>query len=135
MKNSTRIVIGLGTPLAPSVQADTGSDWFNAKVAQDPAIEKVATALRDTYKVDYIAPGHCTGEPTFAALKQAFGAKYLYAGLGTRLGLGANPLAGADRAATYAWDESDMWTYRALLAMSDDGQDATQEPPRLAQAR
>ena len=50
---------------------------FHLVVAQDPAIEKVATSLRDTYKVDYIAPGHCTGEPTFAALKQAFGAKYL----------------------------------------------------------
>ncbi len=36
---------------------------FHLVVAQDPAIEKVVTALHDTYKVDYIAPGHCTGEP------------------------------------------------------------------------
>jgi metal-dependent hydrolase (beta-lactamase superfamily II) len=29
---------------------------FHLVVAQDPAIEKVATTLHDTYKVDYIAP-------------------------------------------------------------------------------
>src|ERR1700691_5186281 len=34
---------------------------FHLVVAQDAAIEKVAAALHDTYKVDYIAPGHCTG--------------------------------------------------------------------------
>jgi metal-dependent hydrolase (beta-lactamase superfamily II) len=39
-------------------------------VAQDAAIEKVAASLHDTYKVDYIAPGHCTGVPTFAALQR-----------------------------------------------------------------
>ena len=108
---------------------------FHLVVAQDPAIEKVATSLRDTYKVDYIAPGHCTGEPTFAALKQAFGAKYLYAGLGTRLGLGTNPLAGAEQAGGYALDESDMQTYRALLATSDDWHDEAEHPTRLAQVR
>jgi 7,8-dihydropterin-6-yl-methyl-4-(beta-D-ribofuranosyl)aminobenzene 5'-phosphate synthase len=53
-------------------------------VAQDDVIDRVVSALHDTYKVDYIAPGHCTGEPTFAALQKAFGAKYLYAGLGSQ---------------------------------------------------
>src|ERR1700682_4715426 len=108
---------------------------FHLVVAQDPEIEKVATLLRDSYKVGYIAPGHCTGEPTFAALKQAFGAKYLYAGLGTRLGLGANPLAGADQAANYALDESDRQSYRALLATSDDILDNAGHEVRLAQVR
>src|ERR1700676_2729527 len=37
---------------------------FHLVVAPDPVIEKVATSLHDTYHVDYIAPGHCTGEPT-----------------------------------------------------------------------
>ena len=41
------------------------------------------TALQDKFKVRYIAPRHCTGEPAFAALKKAFGDRYLYAGLGT----------------------------------------------------
>jgi 7,8-dihydropterin-6-yl-methyl-4-(beta-D-ribofuranosyl)aminobenzene 5'-phosphate synthase len=64
---------------------------FHLVAAQDPAIEKIATTLHDTYKVDYIAPGHCTGEPAFAALQKTFGDHYLYAGLGTALDLGANP--------------------------------------------
>jgi 7,8-dihydropterin-6-yl-methyl-4-(beta-D-ribofuranosyl)aminobenzene 5'-phosphate synthase len=63
---------------------------FHLVVAQDEAIARVATALHDTYKVDYIAPGHCAGEPTFAALQRTFGDHHLYAGLGTTLDLGAN---------------------------------------------
>lgn len=49
----------------------------------DTTITRVTTALHDGWRVDRIAPGHCTGEPAFAALKQAFGAGYIYAGLGT----------------------------------------------------
>lgn len=60
-------------------------------VAPDDVIAKAVAALHDTYKVDYIAPGHCTGEPTFTALRKAFGERYLYAGLGTRLALGTTP--------------------------------------------
>jgi 7,8-dihydropterin-6-yl-methyl-4-(beta-D-ribofuranosyl)aminobenzene 5'-phosphate synthase len=108
---------------------------FHLVVAQDPAIEKVATALHDTYKVDYIAPGHCTGEPTFAALQKAFGDRYLYAGLGTTLGVGANPRAESDRTASSAMDESDLHSYRALLAQSDDLNDGGHEAVRLAQAK
>lgn len=58
--------------------------------AEDAVIEKVASALHDTYKVDFIGPGHCTGEPAFAALRKAFGERYRYAGLGTTLDVGAN---------------------------------------------
>jgi 7,8-dihydropterin-6-yl-methyl-4-(beta-D-ribofuranosyl)aminobenzene 5'-phosphate synthase len=61
---------------------------FHLVTAQDPVIEKIATTLHDTYKVDYVAPGHCTGEPTFAALQKMFGDRYLYAGLGTTVRLG-----------------------------------------------
>jgi 7,8-dihydropterin-6-yl-methyl-4-(beta-D-ribofuranosyl)aminobenzene 5'-phosphate synthase len=93
---------------------------FHLVVAQDPVIEKVATALHDTYKVDYIAPGHCTGEPTFAALQRMFGDRYLYAGLGTTLGMGANPGAASNRDSTNVLDESDLRTYHTLLAQSDD---------------
>jgi 7,8-dihydropterin-6-yl-methyl-4-(beta-D-ribofuranosyl)aminobenzene 5'-phosphate synthase len=55
--------------------------------ANDPDIGKIVTALHDTFKVQYVAPGHCTGEPAFTALKKAFGDRYLYAGLGTTLAL------------------------------------------------
>lgn len=49
----------------------------------DTAVARVATALHDHWRIDQIAPGHCTGEPAFAALKRLFGARYVYAGLGT----------------------------------------------------
>jgi 7,8-dihydropterin-6-yl-methyl-4-(beta-D-ribofuranosyl)aminobenzene 5'-phosphate synthase len=49
----------------------------------DTAVTRVVMSLHDRWRVDQIAPGHCTGEPAFAALKQIFGARYVYAGLGT----------------------------------------------------
>jgi 7,8-dihydropterin-6-yl-methyl-4-(beta-D-ribofuranosyl)aminobenzene 5'-phosphate synthase len=106
---------------------------FHLVVAQDPAIEKIAVALRDTYKVDYIAPGHCTGEPTFAALQKAFGERYLYAGLGTTVGAGPNPRSESDRPAVQAWSESDLISYRMLLLSSDEM--ANRDTPRLLSRR
>jgi len=49
----------------------------------DPEVERIAGVLHDQYKLDLVAPGHCTGEPEFSALKKAFGDRYLYAGAGT----------------------------------------------------
>jgi 7,8-dihydropterin-6-yl-methyl-4-(beta-D-ribofuranosyl)aminobenzene 5'-phosphate synthase len=49
----------------------------------DPEVERIATVLHDQYKLDLVAPGHCTGEPEFAALKKTFGDHYVYAGAGT----------------------------------------------------
>jgi 7,8-dihydropterin-6-yl-methyl-4-(beta-D-ribofuranosyl)aminobenzene 5'-phosphate synthase len=49
----------------------------------DPEITRLAAALHDQWKVDRMAPGHCTGEPAFAAFHKAFGDHYLYAGLGS----------------------------------------------------
>jgi 7,8-dihydropterin-6-yl-methyl-4-(beta-D-ribofuranosyl)aminobenzene 5'-phosphate synthase len=49
----------------------------------DTAIARIATDLRDVWRVDLIAPGHCTGEPAFDALARTFGARYVYAGLGS----------------------------------------------------
>jgi 7,8-dihydropterin-6-yl-methyl-4-(beta-D-ribofuranosyl)aminobenzene 5'-phosphate synthase len=66
--------------------------------ANDSEISEVTASLHDTWKVAYVAPGHCTGEPAFAALKRAFGDQYLYAGLGTQLNIGATPVtAGPNR--------------------------------------
>ena len=58
-------------------------------VTSDPDIANIVATLHDKFKVEYIAPGHCTGEPAFTALKQAFGDRYLYAGLGTTLAMTA----------------------------------------------
>ena len=50
---------------------------FHLVVTPDPDIERIVTALHDQFKVEYVAPGHCTGEPAFAALKRAFGDHYV----------------------------------------------------------
>ncbi len=49
----------------------------------EASIERIARSLRDEWRVDLIAPGHCTGEPAFDALARTFGARYVYAGLGS----------------------------------------------------
>ncbi|MDB6101471.1 MAG: hypothetical protein JWO52_1470, partial [Gammaproteobacteria bacterium] len=82
-----------------------------------------------------IAPGHCTGEPTFAALQKAFGDRYLYAGLGTTLGVGANPRADSGARASNILSEGDLRSYRTLLAESDDFENSRPEAVRLAQVR
>ncbi len=53
----------------------------------DPEIDRIGAALDRTWRVDLIAPGHCTGEPAFAALQRQFGKRYLYAGLGAVINL------------------------------------------------
>lgn len=58
---------------------------FHLLVATDSDIQNIVSALHDKFKVEYVAPGHCAGEPAFTALKKAFGDRYLYAGLGTTL--------------------------------------------------
>jgi 7,8-dihydropterin-6-yl-methyl-4-(beta-D-ribofuranosyl)aminobenzene 5'-phosphate synthase len=54
--------------------------------ADDAEIRRIALALRDRWQVAWIAPGHCTGEPAFAILKEVFADRDRYAGLGTTLG-------------------------------------------------
>jgi hypothetical protein len=59
-------------------------------VAKHEEIEKVVSSSHDKWGMEYVAPGHCTGEPTFVALKRALGDRYLYAGLGTIIALGGH---------------------------------------------
>ena len=104
----------------PHVQLLAGG--LHLVVSKDDEVGRIVDALRDTYKVAYLAPGHCTGEPTFTALRNAFGDRYLYAGLGTTLALGAtpHPIAGDERPVVNAMDESDLDGYRALAARSGE---------------
>jgi 7,8-dihydropterin-6-yl-methyl-4-(beta-D-ribofuranosyl)aminobenzene 5'-phosphate synthase len=136
------LVVGCSHPGIESIVAEAAkinphihfiAGGFHLVVAQDTAIEKVASSLHDTYKVDYIAPGHCTGEPTFAAMQRVFGDRYLYAGLGTTLGVGSVPRVESDRSA--ALSEDDLRSYRRLLASSDDFKVGIPGTVRLAQAR
>src|SRR5215813_3684192 len=49
----------------------------------DPEITRLAAALHDQWKIDRMAPGHCTGEPAFALFHKTFGDQHVYAGLGS----------------------------------------------------
>src|SRR5215468_10677235 len=88
-------IVAAAAAINPRIHFIAGG--FHLVVSNDKEIETIVTTLRDTYKVAYVAPGHCTGEPTFTALKKAFGDHYLYAGLGTTLLLGttSGPIAAA----------------------------------------
>jgi 7,8-dihydropterin-6-yl-methyl-4-(beta-D-ribofuranosyl)aminobenzene 5'-phosphate synthase len=70
--------------------------------ATDDETRRIATALHDTWNVEWLAPGHCTGEPAFEILKRTFGDRYLYAGLGSTVALDPNGAKTADRAARHA---------------------------------
>jgi 7,8-dihydropterin-6-yl-methyl-4-(beta-D-ribofuranosyl)aminobenzene 5'-phosphate synthase len=126
-------IVAEAVKINPHIHFLTGG--FHLVVAQDPVIEKVAHALHDTYKVDYIAPGHCTGEPTFTALQKVFGDRYLYAGLGTTLSMGANPRAASNEGGTPVLDDGDSRSYRALLAQSDDLDETGVSVVRLARVQ
>jgi 7,8-dihydropterin-6-yl-methyl-4-(beta-D-ribofuranosyl)aminobenzene 5'-phosphate synthase len=92
---------------------------FHLVAAPDDVIAKAVAALKDTFKVEKVAPGHCTGEPTFAALKHAFGDRYIYAGLGTTLPLSTGADAGHRRGEAPALEGSDLVTYRRLAGRED----------------
>jgi 7,8-dihydropterin-6-yl-methyl-4-(beta-D-ribofuranosyl)aminobenzene 5'-phosphate synthase len=87
--------------------------------ANDADTQRIATALHDLWKVGWIAPTHCTGEPAFEILKQTFGDRYLYAGLGTTLALGKDPRAATEESRSYTFSgNADLQTYRELSAAS-----------------
>lgn len=82
-------IVQAASTIDPRINLIVGG--FHLLVASDADIEKTVTALHDTLNVQYVAPGHCTGEPAFTALKKAFGDRYLFAGLGTTFALGTSP--------------------------------------------
>jgi 7,8-dihydropterin-6-yl-methyl-4-(beta-D-ribofuranosyl)aminobenzene 5'-phosphate synthase len=76
-------ILAAAATINPRIHIIAGG--FHLVVTNDTDIEKVVTALHETFKVEYVAPGHCTGEPAFTALKKTFGDRHMYAGLGTTL--------------------------------------------------
>lgn len=106
--------------------------------AKDDEITRIGRSLRDDWKVEWIAPDHCTGEPAFAILKKTFGSRYLYAGLGTTLAFGGGTVkvvGDTVDAGSTAMSEADLRTYRALLERGHDklhiehaGDDHTERP-------
>jgi 7,8-dihydropterin-6-yl-methyl-4-(beta-D-ribofuranosyl)aminobenzene 5'-phosphate synthase len=85
--------------------------------AKDDQVKSLARSLRDDRNVRYIAPVHCTGEPAFAILKETFGDRYIYAGLGTTVLLGPKVTvkAEAGQPSKTAMDEEDLRSYREAV--------------------
>ena len=110
-------IVEAAAAINPKIHLIAGG--FHLVVAPDDAISKVVATLKDTYKVERIAPGHCTGEPTFAALKKAFGDRYIYAGLGTTVALGANAGSDMRRGEGPALQQDDLNSYRRLARRED----------------
>ena len=110
-------IVEAAAAINPKIHLIAGG--FHLVVAPDDTIAKTVAALKDTFKVENVAPGHCTGEPTFAALKQAFGNRYIYAGVGTSLPLGPSTGAGERRGEGPVLEEDDLTTYRKLARRED----------------
>jgi 7,8-dihydropterin-6-yl-methyl-4-(beta-D-ribofuranosyl)aminobenzene 5'-phosphate synthase len=77
-----RILAAVGSP-ATSVRALFGG--LHLVAAPDSVLAPLVQRLHNQWRVTQVAPGHCTGEPAFAALQREYGDDYLYAGLGRRL--------------------------------------------------
>jgi len=113
-------IVKAATSVHPKIQLVVGG--LHLVVASDREIESTITTLLDTYKVGYVAPGHCTGEPTFTALRKAFGERYLYAGLGTTIALGDTACAAGSGGVKgpSALSADDLKSYPTLFATSGE---------------
>jgi 7,8-dihydropterin-6-yl-methyl-4-(beta-D-ribofuranosyl)aminobenzene 5'-phosphate synthase len=86
-------IVEAASAINPKIHYVVGG--FHLLAAPDDIIAKVTVALKDRWRIENIAPGHCTGEPTFDALRKAFGEHYVYAGLGTVLQIGTTERRGS----------------------------------------
>jgi 7,8-dihydropterin-6-yl-methyl-4-(beta-D-ribofuranosyl)aminobenzene 5'-phosphate synthase len=110
-------IVEAAAAINPKIRLISGG--FHLVVASDEVIARTVATLKDTFKVENIAPGHCTGEPTFAALKRAYGDRYLYAGVGTSLPLGPGIGSVGRRGEGPALQQDDLTTYRKLARRED----------------
>jgi 7,8-dihydropterin-6-yl-methyl-4-(beta-D-ribofuranosyl)aminobenzene 5'-phosphate synthase len=90
------VVAGCSHPgIERIVAAATGVDrrvhmvfgGFHLPAAPDEVVGRIAAALHDAYKVDRVAPGHCTGEPAFYRFRSQWKRQYTYAGVGSVIAL------------------------------------------------
>lgn len=114
------VIVAEAAKLDPDIHLVIGG--FHYVNADDAAIAGVVEALAP-YDIDFIAPGHCTGEATFAALQRAYGDRYLYAGLGAALVLDGPSGPDRPRGAAAAFDDAQRIAYRALALRGDHTHD------------
>jgi 7,8-dihydropterin-6-yl-methyl-4-(beta-D-ribofuranosyl)aminobenzene 5'-phosphate synthase len=75
----------LGAAGAPDTALRALFGGLHLVAAPDSVLDPLVQRLHQQWRVTQVAPGHCTGEPAFAALKREYGDDYLYAGLGRRV--------------------------------------------------
>jgi 7,8-dihydropterin-6-yl-methyl-4-(beta-D-ribofuranosyl)aminobenzene 5'-phosphate synthase len=81
-------IVQSATPLDGHIFAVFGG--FHLLSTPDAEVSRIASSLHDKWKVERMAPGHCTGLPAFAALRALYADKYIYAGLGSVVSLPEN---------------------------------------------
>src|SRR5436190_7115952 len=106
-------IVEAAATINPKIHLIAGG--FHLVVAPDDTIAKIVGTLKDTFKVENVAPGHCTGEPTFTALKEAFGNGYIYAGVGTSLSLRPSTGGGQRRGEGPVLKPNELTTYRKFV--------------------
>ncbi len=88
------VLIGCSHPgiekILASIEADVKpvallAGGLHLLTAPDNEVERIATTLLDHWGVRRIAPGHCSGEYTFAVLRRVFGSEFVHAGVGTMI--------------------------------------------------
>jgi 7,8-dihydropterin-6-yl-methyl-4-(beta-D-ribofuranosyl)aminobenzene 5'-phosphate synthase len=101
--NGTVLVVGCSHPTIGKIVATSNEitgrpvhlliGGLHLLPAKDEQTERIAGVLKQLLGVQWIAPDHCTGEPAFGILKKRFGERYIYAGVGTTVSAGSNPVA------------------------------------------
>ena len=90
------VIVGCSHPgveniLAAAAQIDkrlyTTIGGFHLVLTPGDEIERVASVLHDTLRLQRVAPGHCTSEPGFAAFMRKFADRFDQAGVGAVLPL------------------------------------------------
>lgn len=64
---------------------------FHLVQTPEPEIRRVATLLRDTLKIERVAPAHCTSELGFAVFLEVFKGRFDHAGVGSVVALPSPP--------------------------------------------
>lgn len=60
---------------------------FHLVDISDPEVSRMALSFRDKWKIERMAPGHCTGQFAFAEFIRVYGSKFDHAGLGSVIAL------------------------------------------------
>jgi 7,8-dihydropterin-6-yl-methyl-4-(beta-D-ribofuranosyl)aminobenzene 5'-phosphate synthase len=73
----------LGAAVTLDERLHTVHGGFHLTSMSDPEVAQLAAAFRDRWKIERMAPGHCTGQLGFLELLRVYGGSFDRAGVGT----------------------------------------------------